>query len=58
MELNLTLNVNEVNAVLQALGQLPTASNAYPLLLKIKGQAEAQLPTPEEAPAEEAPKAE
>jgi hypothetical protein len=58
MELNLTLNVNEVNAILQVLGQLPTSSNAYPLLVKIKGQAEAQLPTPDEAPAEEAPKAE
>lgn len=57
MELNLTLNVNEVNAILQALGQLPTATNAYPLLLKIKGQAEAQLPK-QEAPTEETPKAE
>lgn len=62
MELNLTLTVEEVNAILQVLGQLPTASNAYPLLVKIKGQAEAQLPKQEEAsdaPAEEeAPKAE
>lgn len=59
MELNLTLNVNEVNAIMQVLGQLPTSSNAYPLLMKIKGQAESQLPAPEEAPAqEEAPKAE
>ncbi len=52
MDLNLSLNVNEVNAILQILGQLPTSSNAYPLLMKIKGQAEAQLPK------EEAPKAE
>lgn len=52
MELNLTLNVNEVNAILQVLGQLPTSSNAYPLLMKIKGQAETQLPPPEEAPEE------
>lgn len=59
MEINLTLNVNEVNAILQVLGQLPTSSNAYPLLVKIKGQAEAQLPAPEpEAAEEEAPKAE
>lgn len=50
MDLNLSLNVNEVNAVLQILGQLPTSSNAYPLLMKIKGQAEAQLPKQEEAP--------
>jgi hypothetical protein len=53
MELNLTLNVNEVNAIMQVLGQLPTSSNAYPLLMKIKGQAESQLPAPEEASAEE-----
>jgi len=59
MELNLTLTIDEINAILQVLGQLPTASSAYPLLMKIKGQAEAQLPKPEEAPvAEEAPKAE
>lgn len=59
MEINLTLTVDEINAILQVLGQLPTASNAYPLLMKIKAQAEAQLPKQEEAPAqEEAPKAE
>jgi len=58
MEINLTLTVDEVNGILQVLGQLPTASNAYPLLVKIKGQAEAQLPKQEEAPAEEASKAE
>ena len=52
MELNLTLTVSEVNAILQVLGQLPTSSNAYPLLVKIKGQAEAQLPPQEETPAE------
>lgn len=50
-QLNLSLTVDEVNAILQVLGQLPTSSNAYPLLMKIKGQAEAQLPK-EEASAE------
>ena len=44
MELNITLNVEEVNAVLQTLGNLPTSSGAFPLLMKIKQQAEAQLP--------------
>ena len=44
MELNLTLNVEEVNAVLQTLGNLPTSSGAFPLLMKIKEQAEGQLP--------------
>jgi hypothetical protein len=44
MDINLTLNVDEVNAVLQTLGSLPTSSGAFPLLMKIKQQAEAQLP--------------
>lgn len=47
MELNITLTVEEVNAVLQTLGNLPTSSGAYPLLLKIKQQAEAQIPQEE-----------
>ena len=47
MELNLTLNVEEVNAVLQTLGNLPTSSGAWPLVVKIKQQAEAQLPKEE-----------
>ena len=49
MELNLTLNLDEVNAVLQTLGNLPSSSGVFPLLLKIKQQAEAQLPPPEPA---------
>ena len=50
MELNINLTVDEINAVLQTLGNLPTSSGAFPLLMKIKEQAEAQLPkeTPEE----------
>lgn len=43
MDINLTLNVDEVNAVLQTLGQLPTSSGAWPLVVKIKEQAEAQV---------------
>ena len=50
MELHLTLNVEEINAVLQTLGNLPTSSGAFPLLMKIKQQAEAQMP--QEEPAE------
>lgn len=42
-EVTLTLSVDEVNAILQTLGQLPTSSGAWPLVVKIKGQAEAQL---------------
>jgi hypothetical protein len=42
MEINLKLTVEEVNAILQTLGQLPTISGAWPLVVKIKEQAEAQ----------------
>ena len=44
MEINITLNVEEINAVLQTLGNLPTSSGAWPLVVKIKQQAEAQVP--------------
>lgn len=44
--INLTLSVEEVNGILQTLGNLPTSSGAFPLLMKIKEQAEAQLPEP------------
>ena len=47
MELNLTLTVEEVNAILQVLGDLPTKTGAYPLVMKIKGQAEPQIPQEE-----------
>lgn len=46
MDINLTLNVEEVNAVLQTLGNLPTSSGAWPLVVKIKEQAEAQIGDP------------
>jgi hypothetical protein len=44
MEITLKLSVEEVNGILQALGQLPTSSGAWPLVMKIKEQAEAQIP--------------
>jgi hypothetical protein len=44
MDIKLTLNIEEVNAVLQTLGNLPTSSGAWPLVVKIKQQAEAQVP--------------
>jgi hypothetical protein len=47
LELKLTFTVDEVNAILHVLGELPTRLNAYPLLMKIKEQAEAQLPKEE-----------
>ena len=47
MEIKLTLTVEEVNGILATLGQLPTSSGAWPLVVKIKTQAEAQLPKEE-----------
>jgi len=44
MNVELNLTVEEVNSILHVLGELPTRMNAYPLLMKIKEQAEAQIP--------------
>ena len=41
--IKLELSVEEVNAILQVLGQLPTSSGAWPLVVKIKEQAEPQV---------------
>ena len=46
--MNLELDVNEINFVLQTLGNLPSSSGVWPLIVKIKEQAEAQLPKEEE----------
>ena len=46
MEINITLNIEEVNAVLQTLGNLPTSSGAWPLVVKIKQQSEGQIGAP------------
>ena len=44
MNISLELTVDEVNAILGTLGNLPTSSGAWPLVVKIKEQAEGQLP--------------
>jgi hypothetical protein len=49
MNIQLNLTIAEVNAVLQTLGQLPTNSGVYPLLVKIKTQAEEQIPEDQKA---------
>jgi hypothetical protein len=46
--IKLELSVEEVNAILQVLGQLPTSSGSWPLLVKVKEQAEAQAKQSEE----------
>ncbi len=45
MSLQITLTVEEINALLQVLGQLPTNSGVYPLLIKIRDQAVSQTST-------------
>ncbi len=50
MEIKLTLTVEEVNGILQVLGELPSKSGAWPLIVKVKEQADSQMPKPETAP--------
>ena len=47
MEIKLTLDVNEVNYILQTLGELPTKTGAWVILAKIKEQANPQVPKEE-----------
>lgn len=57
-DITLTLSVEEVNAVLTVIGDLPTKLGAFPLLVKIKQQADSQVAANEaaaEVPAPEAP---
>jgi len=42
-QINLNLTIEEVNFILQTIGQLPTSSGAFPLLLNIKSQADKQI---------------
>lgn len=47
MEIALKLQLDEVNGLLNILGQLPTSTNIWPLAAKIRQQAEEQLPKEE-----------
>ena len=42
--MNLNLDANEVQFILNVLGEMPAKSGVWPLILKIKEQAEAQVP--------------
>jgi hypothetical protein len=46
--IKLELSIEEVNAILQVLGDLPSKTGAWPLIVKIKEQADPQVPVPEE----------
>jgi len=46
-DITLVLKIEQVNAILQTLGQLPTSSGAFPLMVEIKNQAEGQIQSEE-----------
>ena len=48
--MNLELDVNEINFILQTLGELPSKSGVWPLIVKVKEQAEAQIPKVKDEP--------
>ena len=45
--MKLELETNEVQFILNVLGEMPAKSGVWPLILKIKDQAEAQAPKDE-----------
>ena len=53
MEISIQLELNEVNAVLDAIGALPTHTNTWPIAAKIRNQAALQLPKNEEGAGDE-----
>jgi len=53
MEITLKIELNEVNAVLDAIGALPTSTNTWPIAAKIRAQAALQLPKNEEGAGDE-----
>ena len=46
--LQISLEEHEINAILAILGDMPSKSGTWPLMMKIKVQADAQLVEPEE----------
>jgi hypothetical protein len=46
--IKIELSIEEVNAILQVLGDLPSKTGAWPLIVKIKEQADPQVPVPDE----------
>ena len=52
LPIKLDVTLDEVEGILAALGELPSKTNAFMLMAKIRGQAQVQIPQ-EEAPVEE-----
>lgn len=50
--IKLELSIEEVNFLLAVMGDLPTKTGAYPLVVKIKEQADPQVPPPQETASE------
>lgn len=46
--ITLTLTLDEVNGILNLMSKTETGSGFFPLMVKVKEQAEAQLPKPTE----------
>ncbi len=46
--IKLDLDINEVNFILSILGDLPSKTGAWPLMVKIKEQADPQVPKQED----------
>jgi hypothetical protein len=49
--IKLELSVEEVNGILGVLGDLPSKTGAWPLIVKIKEQVESQVEQPQDEPA-------
>ena len=52
-DITLVLTLDEVNGVLAGLGELPSKTGAWNLIMKIQEQAQKQVPPPEEAPVDD-----
>jgi hypothetical protein len=48
MDIELKLTIEEVNFILQAMGELPSKTGVWPLIIKIKEQADLQVSKPTE----------
>ena len=55
--MNINLEENEINAILAVLGDLPSKSGTWPLMMKIKVQADAQIAETEDEVVEESEEA-
>jgi hypothetical protein len=52
MEAKLEMTLEEAVAIVNLLGSLPTSQGGFPLWAKLKAQVEAQMPKPDDKPAE------